>query len=89
MALGELTVPPSLLGLPANLAIFPHFFFRCGITETIIIVVVFAFYESTHRVSSPVLLLPSAGYNLNVSLGSSNITYLYSLSFYDYCVIMF
>lgn len=59
LALGELTVPPSLLCLPAKLAIAPHFFFRCGIAEAIIIAVVFAFYENTDaRVSSPVLLPP-------------------------------
>lgn len=55
MAMDELTVPPSTLCLPANLAISPHFFFRCGITEAIIIVM-FAFYEI--QVSRLMLLSP-------------------------------
>lgn len=69
MASGELTVPTSPLCFPAGLALSLHFFLRCGIAETIIIVVVFAFYENTdtivsslifhtvslHRLLSPVL----------------------------------
>lgn len=75
MAMDELTVPPSALCLPANLAVSPHFFFRCGITEAIIIVM-FAFYENTDISFQTCVTLPIEGCNLNASSGSSNITYL-------------
>lgn len=94
MAGDELTVPPCTLCLPANLAISPHFFFRCGVTEAIIIVV-FAFYENTDTGLSRYSVfhcgdaLPSAGSNLNVNSGSGSVTYLSSLFFYDDCIIMF
>lgn len=97
VALGELTVPPSPICFPASLAVFPHFFLRCGITETIIIVVVFAFYENTDTVFSSLLFhtvslnnvtLPSAGYNLKCHLWQQQMTYSCSLFFYDLCVIV-
>lgn len=94
MAGDEPTVPSSTLGLPANLAISPHFFFRCGVTEAIIIVV-FAFYEGTdtglcrYSVFHCGDALPSAGSNRNVNSGSGSGTHLNRLFFYDYCIIMF